>query len=113
MTTLLKTPVTIAATQPNRETINHDRRKLIASAAMGLAAAGAASLFPVRPAPAATNDAIRPFSINIPEADLVDLHRRLAETRWPEKGDGRRRLPGRATGDVAKRQRALTRIGGQ
>ena len=35
MTTLLKTPVTIAATQPNRETINHDRRKLIASAAMG------------------------------------------------------------------------------
>src|SRR5262245_33440775 len=81
----LKTPVTIAATQPNRETINHDRRKLIASAAMGLAAAGAASLFPMRPAPAATNDAIRPFRINIAEADLVDLHRRLAETRWPEK----------------------------
>src|ERR671920_1398154 len=27
----------------------------------------------------------RPFRINIPEADLVDLRRRIAATRWPER----------------------------
>lgn len=30
------------------------------------------------------NDAIRPFRIEVPEAELDDLHRRLAATRWPE-----------------------------
>ena len=30
-------------------------------------------------------DAIRPFRINFPEAALVDLRRRIAETRWPER----------------------------
>jgi pimeloyl-ACP methyl ester carboxylesterase len=30
-------------------------------------------------------DAIRPFSINVPEEALVDLRRRLAATRWPER----------------------------
>ena len=29
--------------------------------------------------------AIRPFRVNIPEADLVDLRRRIAATRWPTK----------------------------
>jgi len=29
-------------------------------------------------------DAVRPFRIEIPEADLVDLRDRLARTRWPE-----------------------------
>ncbi|MEU1603572.1 epoxide hydrolase family protein [Micromonospora matsumotoense] len=28
---------------------------------------------------------IRPFSVDIPEADLDDLRRRIAATRWPEK----------------------------
>jgi hypothetical protein len=28
---------------------------------------------------------VRPFSINVPEAALVDLRRRLAATRWPER----------------------------
>jgi pimeloyl-ACP methyl ester carboxylesterase len=85
MSTHLKTAVAIAATESNREAINHDRRKLLAGAAMGLAAAGAASLFPIHSAPAATNDAIRPFRINVPEEALVDLRRRLVATRWPEK----------------------------
>jgi pimeloyl-ACP methyl ester carboxylesterase len=85
MTTLSKAPVAIAATQSNRETIDHERRRLLISAAMGLAAAGAASLLAARPASAAANDEIRPFHIDIPEADLVDLRRRLAATRWPEK----------------------------
>ena len=85
MSTHLKTPVAIAATEANREAIKHDRRKLLAGAAMGLAAAGAASLFPIHSALAATNDAIRPFRINVSEEALVDLRRRLAATRWPEK----------------------------
>src|SRR6202034_2407626 len=29
--------------------------------------------------------AIRPFRVNVPEADLVDLRRRIAATRWPDK----------------------------
>ena len=72
-------------TRLGSEVINEDRRQLLSSAAMGIAAAGAASLFPVYPAPAAKSDAIRPFRINVPEEDLVDLRRRIAATRWPEK----------------------------
>ena len=96
MTTHSKTPIAVATIQPNQETVDHDRRKLIGGAAMGLAAASFASLFPVRPAAAATNDEIRPFRIDIPEADFVDLRRRLAATRWPEKetvGDNSQGVP--------------------
>ena len=28
---------------------------------------------------------LRPFHVNVPEADLVDLRRRIEATRWPEK----------------------------
>jgi hypothetical protein len=34
---------------------------------------------------AADKDAIRPFHMSIPEEALVDLRRRIAATRWPEK----------------------------
>jgi pimeloyl-ACP methyl ester carboxylesterase len=67
------------------EIINLDRRRLLSTAAIGIAAAGAASLFPRSPASAAATDAIRPFRIDVPEQDLVDLRRRLAATRWPDK----------------------------
>lgn len=30
-------------------------------------------------------DAIRPFHVNIPKRALVDLRRRIAATRWPDK----------------------------
>ena len=33
----------------------------------------------------AKSDAIRPFSIHIPEQDLADLRRRIATTRWPDR----------------------------
>ena len=33
----------------------------------------------------ADTTAIRPFTIEIPEADLEDLRARIAATRWPEK----------------------------
>jgi pimeloyl-ACP methyl ester carboxylesterase len=70
--------------RPRSETINHDRRQLLSTAAMGIAAATAAGLVPNSAARAAASDAIRPFRIDIPERDLVDLRRRLAATRWPE-----------------------------
>jgi pimeloyl-ACP methyl ester carboxylesterase len=57
----------------------------LSAAAMGIAAAGAASLFPAYPAPAATSDEIRPFRVNVPEEQLVDLRRRIAATRWPDR----------------------------
>src|SRR5689334_3274116 len=34
---------------------------------------------------AAENDEIRPFHINVPEAELTELRRRINATRWPEK----------------------------
>ena len=78
------------------ETINHDRRKLLTTAAMGMAAAGAATVFPATAATVATDTAIRPFRIHIPDKDIVDLRHRLAATRWPEKetvADGTQGVP--------------------
>jgi pimeloyl-ACP methyl ester carboxylesterase len=57
----------------------------LTNAATGIAAAGVATLLPPYRARAATNDAIRPFRVNVPEEALVDLRRRLAATRWPDK----------------------------
>ena len=66
--------------------IDQDRRRLLGSAAMGIAAAAAASMFPQRWAAAAPpGDAIRPFRVNVPKEQLVDLRRRIAATRWPDK----------------------------
>jgi pimeloyl-ACP methyl ester carboxylesterase len=57
---------------------------------VGLAAAGALGLAasvatPTRLRAAPVAPAIRPFHINVPEADLIDLRRRVAATRWPDK----------------------------
>ena len=30
--------------------------------------------------------AVRPFRINVPEAELTELRRRINATRWPERG---------------------------
>jgi pimeloyl-ACP methyl ester carboxylesterase len=35
--------------------------------------------------PSPENDSIRPFRVRVPEDQLVDLRRRLAATRWPDK----------------------------
>jgi pimeloyl-ACP methyl ester carboxylesterase len=56
------------------------RRELLSATA----AAGAVSLWPAA-APAGANDAIRPFRVDVPEQDLVELRRRLTATRWPDK----------------------------
>ena len=57
------------------------RRSLLALAA----AAGAVSLLPAQLRAAADPSAIRPFRINVPEADLVDLRRRIAAAKWPDR----------------------------
>ena len=33
----------------------------------------------------ATSDEIRPFHVNVPDAELADLSQRLAQTRLPDK----------------------------
>jgi pimeloyl-ACP methyl ester carboxylesterase len=38
-----------------------------------------------RSKPAADKDAIRPFRVNVPEAELTELHRRINATKWPER----------------------------
>ena len=70
--------------QSGSEVVDRRRRQLLTGTAVAIAAAGAASLFPA-PAPAGESDAIRPFRIDIPEADLVDLRRRVLATRWPDR----------------------------
>ena len=67
------------------EAINQDRRRLLGTATMGIAAAGAASLLPSQVAGAPGGDGIRPFRINVPDEALIDLRRRLAATRWPDR----------------------------
>jgi pimeloyl-ACP methyl ester carboxylesterase len=57
------------------------RREFLASAA----AVGASGLFATSARAAAEDGSIRPFHINIPEGQLVDLRRRIAATRWPDK----------------------------
>src|SRR3954470_15892799 len=56
------------------------RRVLLASGAVGLVAALRA-----QSAAAAEESTIRLFRVNVPEEQLVDLRRRIAATRWPDK----------------------------
>jgi pimeloyl-ACP methyl ester carboxylesterase len=61
--------------------LSHRRRHVLkASVALGAMGLIPGSLF------AATgDDKIRPFKANVPEADLIDMRRRIAATRWPAK----------------------------
>jgi pimeloyl-ACP methyl ester carboxylesterase len=66
-------------------------RRFLASSAMAssmglalLACAGHVSTASAATATAAS-DAIRPFKIHVPEAQLTDLHKRIAATRWPDR----------------------------
>ncbi|TGS89905.1 epoxide hydrolase, partial [Mesorhizobium sp. M2D.F.Ca.ET.178.01.1.1] len=44
-----------------------------------------AILLPSLPSAAASSDAIHPFHIHVPKKELIDLRKRLAATRWPDK----------------------------
>ncbi len=59
-----------------------DRRKVLAASA----AAAASRFIPTQARAASTSsDAIRPFKVNVPEAELAELRRRINATRWPER----------------------------
>lgn len=57
------------------------RRDVLATSA----ASGAASLLSAQIAAAADGNTIPPFHVSVPEEAFVDLHRRIAATRWPER----------------------------
>ena len=57
------------------------RREFLASSA----AVGVSSLFASSARAAAGDGSIRPFHVNIPQDQLVDLRRRVLATRWPER----------------------------
>jgi len=67
------------------EEIDHDRRRFVGTAVTSIAAVGIASLLPASLTAAAEGGAIRPFRINIPDDQLIDLRRRIAATRWPDR----------------------------
>jgi pimeloyl-ACP methyl ester carboxylesterase len=57
------------------------RREFLASAA----AVGVSAFLATSARAAAEDGSIRPFRVNIPEDQLVDLRRRVLATRWPER----------------------------
>jgi pimeloyl-ACP methyl ester carboxylesterase len=78
------TPENAMNTGKTVEAIDHTRRQLLGMAAIGITATGA-GLLPSQLIAAPAGDAIRPFRIDIPEAQLVDLRRRIAATRFPDQ----------------------------
>lgn len=52
-----------------------------AARALGIAAAEA----PLQPAMHPSHESVRPFTIAVPRAQLIDLQERLAKTRWPDR----------------------------
>jgi hypothetical protein len=72
------------AIKTSKET-NRDCRRLLSTAAMAIVVAGAAGLFPSQLVAVSAGDAVRSFRVDIPEEQLVDLRRRIAATRWPDK----------------------------
>src|SRR6266540_2126061 len=67
------------------ETISLDRRRLLTTAAMGIAVAGVANLLPAVTAVATEQNVLRPFRANIPQEAIDDLRRRVLATRWPDQ----------------------------
>ena len=57
------------------------RRSLLTLAAT----AGAISLLPASLRAATEDDAIRTFTVNFPDSDIVDLRRRVKATKWPDR----------------------------
>jgi pimeloyl-ACP methyl ester carboxylesterase len=66
------------------------RRELLVSTG----AAGAVSLIPGTLRAAAADASIRPFRIHVPEEALVDMHKRIVATRWPDRETVRDRTQG-------------------
>src|SRR2546428_2041764 len=68
----------------------YTRRGFLGIAAISIATAqfgmiGSANAQSSKMSAAAEDNAVRPFRINVPEAALVELRKRIAATRWPDK----------------------------
>jgi pimeloyl-ACP methyl ester carboxylesterase len=72
-------------TEANIDLMSPNRRQLLSAAAIGTAAAGVSTMLSTRALQAAVGEAIRPFRVAVDESDLLDLSKRLATTRWPER----------------------------
>src|SRR5215469_4705576 len=57
------------------------RRSILATSA----AAGVVGLMNADLSAAAESDVIRPFRVNVPEAELTEMRRRIGATRWPDR----------------------------
>ena len=55
-----------------------------------------------------THPEVRPFRVDVPEEDLVDLRRRIAATRWPD----RETVPDRSQGPKLAEMQELLRYWG-
>jgi pimeloyl-ACP methyl ester carboxylesterase len=64
---------------------NSTRREVLATAAAGGVALSASTSFAEAVSTGSGSTAIRAFNIHVPDADLVDLKRRLRASRWPER----------------------------
>ncbi len=89
-------PQTKKSKTTQSEEINYDRRRFLRNAAMTFAAAefGMIGFADAQSSKAKKEDtmttttdknAIRPFRVNIPEAELTELRRRINATKWPER----------------------------
>src|SRR6266571_9410034 len=58
-----------------------DRREVLAASA----AVAASRLIPTQAHAETTSDAIRPFKVGVPKAELTELRRRINAPRWPER----------------------------
>jgi len=72
-------------TEANIDLMSPNRRQLLSAAAIGTAAAGVSTMLSTRALQAAVGEAIRPFRVAVDESDLLNLSKRLATTRWPDR----------------------------
>src|ERR687889_122820 len=77
-------------------TFRPTRRGILA----GSAAVVALSLFHGQPVTASEGNAIRSFRVDVPEEQLVDLRRRIAATRWPDRETVSDRSQGARLGEM-------------
>jgi pimeloyl-ACP methyl ester carboxylesterase len=67
------------------EAVDQGRRRLLGAATTGIAAAGAASLFPSPSVATTGSEVIRPFRVNFSDAELTELRKRVSATQWPDR----------------------------
>ena len=69
----------------SNDPVDQDRRRLLGTATLGIAAASASGLFTSQAGATSEDDSIRPFRFEATDAQLADLRQRVAATRWPDQ----------------------------